>query len=177
MIIKVGFLTARKFSLKELHWYILGKLIELIQGKYVHTFVIYIDSCWGSTVREMSGLGVKKTDWSTYFKKYYNRLEIVDIETDSIFSYRDFTDFCKNSKAKYEYKNLIIWQLVHKVTGKWFGKDTSYRRICSEDSARAINKAVIGLVQYPDKVSPTELYDIVTNYSYGRNKQYVHSWN
>lgn len=170
MLITVGFLTARKFSWNILQWprIILSNLIGLLQGKYVHTFLLFKNNS-KIFVREMDRQGVMFTSWEDYNKFYKNRITILNIPIHSIDHYFDYNYWCLSDKSKYEYRNLLIWQLIYKLTGKWIGKSTNYRRICSEDSARGINIAFPRLIKEPDKISPNDLYDILNKYLNGNS--------
>lgn len=59
-----------------------------------------------------------------------------------------------SANSKYDYWNLLIWQPIYRVFGKWVGKsDTPNKMLCSEFVARVYAE----FFDEPEKVSPSEL--------------------
>ena len=131
-------LTSRELSWNPRSW--LTKIIENLTGKFIHTGIIfkYLDELW---IREMEYEGVRITKLENYLKNYYSRIWIMSPkESLQIKEIIHLNLLCLNEKAKYDYFNLIVWQLIKAFTSKFIGRNTAYRRNCSEDTARIYNK-------------------------------------
>ena len=149
-------LTAKKVKLNRPNTWI-SKLIELIQGKYTHSAIIY-KQCDGYYVRDVDGKGVHRTKLCDYILKYKDRIKDNFYRVKNIqYKYPiKLNDYCIKDNSKYDFKNLILFQLLLSITGKYFGKKTKYEHTCSEDTARCINQYVgFELFENPDSIYPT----------------------
>lgn len=157
------FLTVRPWSFKIIHRVLISKLIELISGKYVHCAIVYeFDNTL--YVREMDFEGSNNIKLSIYTDLYCNRIVIVNNPfKNDYFSLQMFNSRCHFKYAKYEYKNLFVWQLIKYTLNKWIGKETKIKRTCSEDVSRMLNILKPNFIHSPDKISPTELYEKLKN--------------
>ena len=159
-VIHIGFLTAAKVSINPLTW--VSKAIEKLSGKYTHSFCLYdLDDVLYVRSMEINGVDVSKT-YKKYGEEYGERLSLLKLD---VIDSTEYNYYCRNEKAKYEFKNLLVWQYVKAKFGVWLGWDTRYRRICSEDVVRCIKKAIPLFHASPDKITPSELFTLINVYN------------
>ena len=129
---------------------IIGFVIRLFIGTHFnHVALIH-----NGKMYESDRNGAVEIDMETYIK---DSIEIRTIYTNlSDHALQDNIDYIiKRSKPlPYDYTNLLLWQPLYQLTGKWIGRGTPNELICSEFVARVLE------LEDPDRISPKDLYKI-----------------
>jgi hypothetical protein len=149
-------LTPRKLSLHPRS--LLTNLISRFDGKYTHTGLIY--SRDGILyVREMEWEGVRHIMLSKYIDEVTEERISFLVKKEPLNNEQliVYNTLCKSEDAKYDYFNLIVYQLIKVLTNKFIGRDTTYRRNCAEDTARVYNKVVPNLFSKVREITPNQI--------------------
>ncbi len=153
----VIFLTKRPFKFFHLRTWISG-LIDHFQGAVTHTAIVYqFEDVF--YVREMDVKGNRSIEYYEYLKIHEARVkEVIPFGINIAYSrLQMFNRKCHNTTAVYDFSNLLFFQVFKGLFSK---KETKYKRICSEDTARMYN-----ILDYtfsdPENVNPQLLYDII----------------
>lgn len=163
--ILVCFLKQREWSNNISEWprILLSRLIYKFTKGYVHTALVYED-IGILKVREMDVKGSRISEpFSVYKDSLKNRLTIVEIPCSTVRK-QLYNKWCKNTKVKYDYRNLIFRKPLEWLLGKEFVNFNYKRSICSEDTANGINIAIPNLIDKTDGKDPNEVYQILTKY-------------
>ena len=119
----------------------------------VHTAIIF--RCRGELcVRDMDYNGNTLFSLEEYRRKYAGRgrIKINPYEDDvTVFNVN-----CRCKRVKYDFLNLLIFQVFKSFFGVFVGKNTIRYRICSEDCARMFNK-IKPIFRNPEQITPSEI--------------------
>lgn len=166
-VAKIIFLT-RKLGKFPVYRFILSFFIALFTRKKkqkikdvkVHAAVIYEDNGI-EYVRDMEAKGNESILFGDYYEKFKDRIEMIYYRFQtSKEKIKTFNNSCKKTKVKYDYKNTLFFQVIKILFGKFFGGNTAYSRMCSEDVQRQLN-ILEPIFDKPEEVSPNELYEIL----------------
>lgn len=129
---------------------IIGWLIRLItRAPFNHVAIIHKGRMY-----ESDRNGVVEINIMSYLR---HNIEIRNIPTNiSEHGLQDNIDsLVKVSKPlRYDYTNLLLWQPIYQLTGRWIGRGTANELICSEFVARVLE------MDDPDRISPKNLYKL-----------------
>jgi len=152
----VLYLKKRNFSLfVPATW--VSNIISIVQGKTTHTAIVFKDIN-KLKVREMEAKGVVVTSLLEYLRRNYSRIHsFTNLTIPSESKLSIFRKECSNLNIKYDKANLVIRQPLHFLFGTRWKTDTVNSRICSEDTARCVNKLEFTF-NNPENVSPQEMF-------------------
>lgn len=163
------FLTKRDFSFS--YRWLLSYLIaffsknkkQKLSEVKVHAAIIY-EYKGNLCVRDIDKFGDEHISLYKYIDMYKNRIEIYEypynISTKLI---EVFNHSCKTTKIVYDYKNLLIFQLIKSIFNIFVGRNTSIMRTCSEDTARQFN-ILKHIFELPEQITPNELFSKVNGW-------------
>ncbi len=166
----VIFLTRQSIDKGFNYHYILGKIIakftrdkgQSLDDTYVHTAIMYKRNDGELMVRDMASKGDEHIPFVEYHDLYRDRITVVNPKFKlSEFKSSEFNESCANLHVTYDYKNLLIYQLMKSVWDKVKYKKTFYQRICSEDVARQLNILIGDKLKNPESITPNELYKLI----------------
>ena len=122
----------------------------------VHAAIIYSND-GVLFVRDMDSKGNENYTLMEYVEIYGNRMEIYHHNL-KIVNYKLFNESCLNDDVNYDYLNTFVWQLSRELCHIWFGWNTPYKRMCSEDVQREFN-LLRWTFKYPEQVNPNQLFE------------------
>jgi len=131
----------------------------------VHTAIVY-ERDGTLKVAEMDK--EKETEsLSLYLNKYKGRIIIksspIQIHGKRLEIFNNNAHF---SHYRYDYSNLFIYQVIKELTGKFIGRNTKYKQICSEFVARKYNLYVNNrYFKEPEEISPKDVWDLTSNWN------------
>ena len=133
-------LTKRKFSFIKIHRYLLSLFIRIFTGKYTHSAITFKKEDGQMYIREMDYKGSEiNTTLDEYINLYRDRIYVMKVwlpfNNEEKIKLRNAAT---NLNVKYEFIGLV-WQLYKSITGKFIGRKTLLKRVCSEDTARVYN--------------------------------------
>ena len=153
-------------------WYnprvILSYLIALASTKdrnkidtiATHSAIIYSDNN-KLYVREMENKGSVSIELERYLKENKGRIKIKGHE--SIFATPEFNKKCKYEKVEYDFISLFFFQLIKVIINKSIGKETLYKRKCSEDTSRMFN-ILFNIFENVEHITPSNIDDLTKNW-------------
>lgn len=152
-----------RFYLSYLIAYFTKTSNQLLDDVVVHCAIIY-QSNNETFVRDMDKKGNEPYTINQYRKIYGNRMEI-KINPHNLYNeilIKKFSDECENLDVKYDYFNLLFFQLIKSMFHKFIGKETKTKRICSEDVARIYNVLNPYFFLKPEEITPNELSEYIS---------------
>lgn len=162
------FLTRRKKGKNEslVRRFISGSIARITRFKHqdlekvkVHVAIIYEYNSllW---VRDMDMEGDERYPVDIYSMMMKGRIEVVQMPDYYGVDINRFNVGCEMDAVRYDFANTFFWQVIRGATGKWFGKNTPYKRNCVEDASRMYN-LINPIFKNVEKTNPNELYRLI----------------
>lgn len=155
------YLTKRKWN-KWHFWDYRGFLsytiAKVTDSDKVHTAIVYKDEGW--RVSEMESVGNINYTLKEYIDKYKDRI----IYTQNPFYFNKlfksrFNSHIINTKIKYDYSNLLLFQVFKAVFNRGIGRSTLNKNICSEYVAREYNVLNPGFFVGAEHLTPADIWN------------------
>lgn len=164
------FLTRRKNKKPFYRWFVSNAIAKLskfkeqsVDNAKVHAAIIF-DRNGVLLVREMESNGNVIIPLEVYVKTFNGRIEIISMpDITNPHALKNFNEACLTTKVKYDYANLLIWQLIRAISNKWLGTNTPYKRDCIEDVSRMYN-IINPIFLNVEKTNPNEAYKFIKEY-------------